>query len=190
MLINNPFELVLVEIAKNFDLKYEDVDKVNKEYKSKIMVGKMSVEDISQIFKDRFNLSFTKEEIYDIWGKSYRAVRTINRELLDVAGKLKGKYTVGMISNIYDLMAKIDRERGVLGVFNPCILSCEVGLQKPNKEIFDLALRQVNLKSSECVFIDNKAEYLVSPKELGFHVILFENNEKTLEALSKLGVQI
>lgn len=190
VLTNNSFKQVLVKIAENLNLKYEDIDKVNKEYKSRMMVGEMSVKDISQIFKDRFNLSFTTKEIYDIWEKSYKAVRTINTELCDVAARLKKRYIVGMISNIYDLMAEIDRERGILDTFDPCILSCEVGLQKPGKEIFELALKMVNLKADECVFIDNKADHLIDPEKLGFHVILFENNKKTLKELNKFGIQI
>lgn len=85
-------------------------------------------------------------------------------------------------------MVEVDRERGILDIFDPCILSCEVGLQKPGKEIFKLALERANLKPEECVFIDNKEENLIDPKELGFYVILFENNKKTLEELNKLGV--
>lgn len=189
VIINNPFSKVLVEIAKNLDVAYEDVDKINKEYKNKILIGLVSVKDFCQIIKDRLNLSFSVAQIYDIWGKSYQTIRNINRQLYDEAIKLKERYVIGMISNIYDLPAKIDRERGIFNIFDPCILSCEVGLQKPGKEIFELALKRVKLKADECVFIDNRAELLVAPKELGFHVILFENNAKTLEALNDLGVQ-
>jgi putative hydrolase of the HAD superfamily len=95
-----------------------------------------------------------------------------------------------MISNIYDLMAKLDRERGILDVFDPCILSCEVGLQKPNKDIFELALKEANLNANECVFIDNRERHLINPEELGFETILFENNTQTIDKLIGLGVQI
>jgi HAD superfamily hydrolase (TIGR01509 family) len=190
VLINNSFDRVLAELARNLNLKYEDINQINNEYREKLMIGEISIREISKIIKERFNLFLTIEEIYDIWGKSYGAVRGINEELYNVVDKLKKRYIVGMISNIYDLMAKLDRERGILDVFDPCILSCEVGLEKPDKEIFELALREGNLNAHECVFIDNREGHLVNPNKIGFHTILFENNEKTIDQLINLGIQI
>ncbi|MFA5349017.1 MAG: HAD-IA family hydrolase [Candidatus Paceibacterota bacterium] len=187
VLINNSFEQVLAEVARNLNIGYGDVNQINCEFKGKLMIGEMSVREVSSIIKDRLSLSLTVEEIYEAWEKSYEAVRIKNEELYSIVYKLKKKYVVGMISNIYDLMAKIDRERGILDDFNPCILSCDVGLQKPTKEIFELALKQTNLNANECIFIDNRLEHLISPTELGFHTILFEGNEKTIEALKELG---
>ena len=187
VLINNSFERVLTEVAKNLNLGYEDINQFNNAYKEKLMIGEVSIKEISQIMKKRFNLSLTIEEIYDVWGKSYQTVRVVNDELYKIVDELKKKYIVGMISNIYDLMAKLDRERGVLDVFDPCILSCEVGLQKPDKDIFELALKEADLNADECVFIDNREGHLINPKGLGFEVILFKNNEETIEKLKKLG---
>jgi putative hydrolase of the HAD superfamily len=95
----------------------------------------------------------------------------------------------GLISNIYDLTVKTDRKRGLFDIFKPCILSCEVGLEKPQKEIYELALRELRVDAMNCVFTDNKPEYLKIPKELGFHVIHFQNNTQFIRELKKIGIK-
>lgn len=186
VLINNSFDSVLQEIANNLGISFEELKKMNEIYKKEMLVGELSVSGFNILLKEKLKLNLAPEEIDDIWEKSYEKVRTVNEELYDFAKRLKKKYIVGMISNIYDLTEKQDRERGIFDIFKPCILSCKVGLAKPGKEIFELALRELNLKAEECVFIDNREGHLVEPKQLGFKTILFENNDKTIEELEFL----
>lgn len=103
VLTNNPFERVVTKVAKNLNLKYEDIYEIRKEYIDKIMIGQMSIKDFNKILKNKFNLHFTEKEIYNIWSESYKTERTINKELYDVVAELKKRYIVGMISNTFDL---------------------------------------------------------------------------------------
>jgi HAD superfamily hydrolase (TIGR01509 family) len=87
-----------------------------------------------------------------------------------------------------DLYAKINRERDVFEPFDICILSCEVGLIKPQKEIFELAIRKLDLKPEECVLIDDREKYLSVPRDMGFRVIRYKGNKKLIEELKVIGV--
>jgi putative hydrolase of the HAD superfamily len=186
VLAKNSFEMVLAELAKNLKVDYQSIVQVNNEYKKQLMVGQISTEEVCQIMKDRLNLPLIAEEIYNAWCKSYKMVRVPNEELFDVVRKLKGHYIIGMISNIYDSTADIEKERGTFDMFDPCVLSCKVGLQKPDKEIFELALQKANLNANECIFIDNRESHLVEPQKMGFYTILFENNATTIEKMKKI----
>ena len=58
------------------------------------------------------------------------------------------------------------------------MISCDIGLVKPQREIFDLVLEKLNLKASDCIFIDDREKHLAMPKEMGFQVIHFKSNQQ------------
>ena len=103
---------------------------------------------------------------------------------------MKKNYAVGLITDATDLSAKLNKEMGLYDHFDSTVISCEVGYKKPEKEIFLIALSKLKLPANECVFIDDREEHLNMPKELGFHVVHFKNNEQLINDLKNLGVSI
>jgi putative hydrolase of the HAD superfamily len=72
-------------------------------------------------------------------------------------------------------------------------LSCDVGMVKPDKEIYELLverLKENGVVSEETVFIDDKEENLVPARELGIETILFEDSEQMIRDLREIGVSI
>lgn len=61
---------------------------------------------------------------------------------------------------------------------------------KPEREIFELALRKLNLNAEECVLIDDRAEQLELPAQMGFKVIHFKSNGQLIADLKSLGVAV
>ncbi|MFC2143884.1 HAD-IA family hydrolase [Candidatus Aenigmatarchaeota archaeon] len=84
----------------------------------------------------------------------------------------------------------MNKDRGIFSYFEPAILSCEIGMAKPHKEIFELALQKLGLKSEECVFIDDREEHLDTPKSMGFKVIHYKDSEQLIKGFRKLGICI
>lgn len=66
------------------------------------------------------------------------------------------------------------------------IFSYEHKLMKPDERIYKLLLEKYNLKSDECVFIDDRVENIDSGKRLGIHGIVFENYEQASKELEQL----
>jgi putative hydrolase of the HAD superfamily len=62
-------------------------------------------------------------------------------------------------------------------LFNPIIVSAEFGSGKDSAAVFEYALRHVDTRPEECVFIDNNPDNLTVPKALGMGVI-FHDDEK------------
>ncbi len=50
-----------------------------------------------------------------------------------------------------------------------------VKCKKPDPMIYQLLLAKASHPANECVYIDDKPEYLVPPKSLGMQVIAFKN---------------
>lgn len=53
--------------------------------------------------------------------------------------------------------------------FDAFYLSHEIGLRKPDPEIFEFVLEQHDLKPENCLFIDDTPEHIESADSLGFH---------------------
>ena len=52
--------------------------------------------------------------------------------------------------------------------FDGFYLSHEIGMRKPNPEIFEYVLKNHELKAENCLFIDDTKEHILSAKSLGF----------------------
>lgn len=69
--------------------------------------------------------------------------------------KLQG-YFIGLISNCPSNTRGKFHQLGIKDYFDTVILSFEVGLMKPSKEIFDLALQELKVKPSLAVMVGDK----------------------------------
>lgn len=66
------------------------------------------------------------------------------------------------------------------------ILSCDIHLLKPNREIFEALLDKYNFKAEECIFIDDREINIQGAKVLGIEGIVFENYEQAHTKLRKI----
>lgn len=95
---------------------------------------------------------------------------------------------VGMLSNIDDRYTKLIRDFGFYKPFEPCLLSCEMGLEKPDPKAYELLLKTINLPAEEIVFIDDKEENVEAAKAMGIDAILFTSEPQLRGELNKRGV--
>ncbi|MBR6322318.1 MAG: HAD-IA family hydrolase, partial [Lachnospiraceae bacterium] len=60
----------------------------------------------------------------------------------------------------------------------------DVGVKKPNPEIFALALSRLKCRAEDCVFIDNSVKNLNAAAELGIKTILFNRDGEEYEGVT------
>jgi len=94
---------------------------------------------------------------------------------------------IGMLSNIDDRYTKLIRDFGFYEPFDPCLLSCEMGLEKPDPKAYELLLKALNLPPKEIVFIDDKVENVEAAKAMGIDAILYTSEPQLRDELSKRG---
>lgn len=87
-------------------------------------------------------------------------------------------YSTAVFSNIEPHHAEITRNLGCYQGFSPVVLSCEIGVDKPDPQAYKIMLEQVNVDPKNCIFIDNKQENIDAAKALGIDAILFTNPEQ------------
>lgn len=66
--------------------------------------------------------------------------------------------------------------------------SCYLGVRKPERGIYSLALKITQRDPSECVLIDDRALNLECAREMGMHTIQFQNVPQLRDDLARLGI--
>lgn len=111
--------------------------------------------------------------------------------VLDLARSLadSGKYLMATINNeSTELNLYRIRTFGLTKIFDLFLSSCFVGLRKPEKLIYTLALDITQRPPQECCFIDDRALNLECAAKLGMHVIHMEDADQLGRALQALGI--
>jgi putative hydrolase of the HAD superfamily len=95
----------------------------------------------------------------------------------------------GLISNSWG-HGRYDRS-AFPELFDGVVISGEVGLYKPQPEIFEMGAEKVGLPASECVFVDDLRENCAGAEAVGMTAVLHRGADSTLPELERLlGVQL
>jgi putative hydrolase of the HAD superfamily len=117
----------------------------------------------------------------------------MNDGMIALASELAKRYQLGIITaNATERMTSlVDKHRLDL-LFDPIVISAEVGALKTDALIFERALG--SYKPEGCVFIDNQERNLTVPTELGFKTYLFDPQQNDIPKLKsqlvEWGVQV
>lgn len=121
----------------------------------------------------------------------YRKEIKINKEVQEIITKLKELgYKLAIVSNTIPKHAKYLKEIGAFNFFDVIVLSYEVNLRKPDKEIYQLALKKLNSTPQEVIVVDDEQNYLPTAKELGIKTFLFKSASKLKGDLISVGTKI
>lgn len=110
-----------------------------------------------------------------------------NAELLNyITDSLKTKFKIGLLSNVAKDRTKELFTDADIALFDEIVLSFQVGLAKPDPQIFALSAERLGLRPDECIFVDDLSKYLAGAEQTGMKTILykdFEDFKKELESI-------
>lgn len=104
------------------------------------------------------------------------ALKTISKEILDTLEKLKLKdIKLGLISNADCIDCKYWNQSPLFRYFNDSTFSCNVGVLKPDRQIYELAMQRLNVSPEQCLFVgDGGSNELYGAKSAGMGTIFSE----------------
>lgn len=117
---------------------------------------------------------------------------TTNQELLGYIQKIKSMgYTVALLSNYNSVLRERIAENGVAEIFGDNVfISTEIGYQKPDPKIFEYTFKNLGINPEDAIFIDDSLKSLSTAESIGYHPIQFTGNQKLLEYLRELGIDL
>jgi putative hydrolase of the HAD superfamily len=94
----------------------------------------------------------------------------------------------GLISNSWGLGIY---DRAPVDLFDETVISGDVGLHKPQAEIYELACERLGVEPVECVFVDDLRENVTGAEAVGMKAILHRDSTETVARLEvMLGVPL
>jgi putative hydrolase of the HAD superfamily len=89
----------------------------------------------------------------------------------------KRDYRLGLVSNIFAHQTHWIEEFDLSRYFDNLILSCDVGLSKPDPEIYRLAAGRLSVDPKECVFVGDGMDHELSgAKAAGMNAVRIERD--------------
>ena len=133
--------------------------------------------------------SFTR----DAFRESMLALSQPFPDVLQFAQSLadSNRYFMGTINNESRELNDYRIEKfGLRRIFRIFVSSCFVGLRKPERDIYRLALEITQIPADRCCFIDDRALNLECAAQLGMHTAQMRNLEQLRSDLEKIGVTL
>jgi len=144
-------------------------------------IGELSEDEFLEKLAARSTQNPAKEQVKSAF-QSF--LQDIPDEKLDLLLELKKRFKILMLSNtnpIHFVWCKNTKFNykglNINDFFDKCYLSYEQKTAKPEKKIFEIILKERNLKAEECLFIDDAPANIETAKSLNFNTILYDVNE-------------
>ena len=172
---NNEFDLL--DLSVNLWERYAEDDILYRE--RALGMVKTETEIIDKIIS---NLPFEANDIQKRKVLNARenrmknALQSVSEEILDVLQKLKAMdIKLGLISNADVIDCKYWNQSPLCQYFNDAVFSCRVGLLKPDRQIYELAMQRLNVAPRQCLFIgDGGSNELCGAKSAGMKTVFSE----------------
>lgn len=147
-------------------------------------VGQATVDEIWSSLARRLDLS--ADETAQLEADFWRGDR-VDHDLVNYIGTLHESYRTALLSNAWpNVRGYIEDEWEIADVFDLIVISAEVGLVKPDPQIYQIALDGLDLPASACVFIDDFQRNVDGARAAGLHALLFESPQQIRRDLSDL----
>lgn len=111
--------------------------------------------------------------------KAMQDKQSPNQALMERVTELNQTYKIGLLSNMgSDTLDSVFSEQQRKEMFDDVLISSEVGLIKPSRDLYELALERLGVAPDEAVFIDDRMANVEGATVLGMHTILFTSNKQ------------
>jgi putative hydrolase of the HAD superfamily len=88
-------------------------------------------------------------------------------------------------NGVPEIMARIREDRGLDDLFDAVVVSCEVGLAKPDPAIYELTLRRLGTAPEDTLFVDDRVVNTQAAESVGIRTLTFSRSH-TVEDIRRL----
>jgi putative hydrolase of the HAD superfamily len=135
-------------------------------------------------FELRFAMRLGLEEASDLIDTMFRGMRPSEPMVAAVRDAHAAGIRTGLVSNSWST-SHYDRDL-LADLFDAVVISAEVGMHKPQPEIYLLAAERLGLPPSSCVFVDDLRENCAGAEALGMTAILHREPEDSIAQMEAM----
>lgn len=170
---NDPGDEFLGLPLKQIGATDDQVQEILETYMSRFMRGQISEAEYWTELNKHYGF-----KIHDSISEEFKKWRGLiaNQDILDLVKETRNKdLQTAIFSNVIEPTYNVLQQAGYYNQFDKIIASCKVGFAKPQTEIYQLALDQLNTTANRSIFIDDKQANLDPAAEMGFATVLAQN---------------
>jgi glucose-1-phosphatase len=149
--------------------------------------GEISTSEFIDAIKHSFNLSAQPGKIEQAWCDIF----SLNDGMIEILKKLKNEQVpLFLASNTNQLHYNWIKTKyaNELSVFDDEVISFKIGFRKPERGFFEYCLKIAGMQPSECVFIDDRSDFIDAAREVGLNGLLFTSTIDLEADLEKIAV--
>ena len=151
--------------------------------------GRMTLDEYLDVTVFHASRSFTREEFKEFMraqSKPFHDTIAIARQLAHARSyRLMTINNESAELNVYRL-----RRFRLIDIFATFFTSCWLGITKPSRRIYELALAMSQANPRHSVFIDDREQNLAPASALGMHTVQYSSPGQLVTELAALGVAI
>ena len=184
VIVRTEFQAPRQHLAERLNMEYDDLVRLvfKSETSRTASIGGMSEDAHWQAVARKLKRPREAAQLRD----EFFAGDVADRELLDFIRSLRPRWMTGLISNAWDGLRAYMVGKKFDDAFDRLIISAEVGIMKPQKEIYLLALKQLEVRPQEAVFVDDFPENVEGARAVGMSAIHFRDSESATAGLKSL----
>lgn len=181
------WEEALIALANHHQKEVKDIYQVFRKYDDLTCRGIITPQQLSRgMHKD---LRLTYNEDFDMLRLARKHFQPIPR-MHQLVAKLIKKMPVGLLTNIYLGFLELSFQHKFLPKlkYATVVKSCDLGIVKPEKEIYLHAQKIAGVAPSEILFIDDYEINTAAAKNLGWQAYTFDNTQidESIEEIEKI----
>lgn len=115
------------------------------------------------------DLAWVIEQDLASWAVYHPEVWTLTAEFRRAGGR-----TAFLSNSGPEMMARVRADHPLEARFDAVVISCEVGLSKPDPRIFALCLARLGLPADQALFVDDRADNIAGAARVGLRTLHFE----------------
>jgi putative hydrolase of the HAD superfamily len=148
--------------------------------------GRISTTLFRELVRQRCRVSCTDEQLDEAIGDMF----TANVEVCELVPALKRRHRLVLLSNTNDVHARHFRRQfaDTLRHFDALVLSHEVRLRKPCRDIYAHCHTLARCAPSQCLFIDDLPANVEAARACGWHGIVYQRGLDLRRELRKFGI--
>lgn len=179
-------EILMKAIARKIVRPLKEVSAAWKIKIAAYELGQISEDEFWDCFLRKLSINFDSNILHQIVVNHFKPIPGA----LNILADIKNTAIIGLISNQTSWIDDLEIIYGFKRLFKILVISKDVALRKPSKEIFILFIQKAGVKPEEIIFIDDNADYKKAVEDVGINFIHFRNPEQLKRDLKKLYVKL
>jgi glucose-1-phosphatase len=174
---------ILDNISKRKKIEIEEIYNKFDKLIVQLNHGKINFKQFVKEVEKKLSLNISEKEMKEIFKNSIIP----NQQIIPFIKKLKSKFNIIMLSDNDEVTVSFLKKehKEMFNLFSKKYFSHELKMVKPNLKFYRYVLKDMNIKGSECIFIDDKQKNVEASEKVGIKRILFINLNQLKKELKK-----